>query len=1545
MAIRPIDSKSEFDVRLLTRSESLKKSDERAAATISELADKIKTEGSGTALEMLGNLALHEDQDLALAAMNKLNSLYADTFDMAIQSVIERVNQIRANPWPRDGMAGEPAGGGAASRPAATRAQPDDWGHEKRPIGVSTYTSSASARPDEGSRDSESENRYTPLSRRRASSVYGPLPNQVRHRQPVFSDAAVQVGGGDTGTQSETPADNQATGAGRRESGLSINQTVNVRIKIAGPTGTTTQTHMSQPAEETTAAAGATRTETQPLPQSDVQARSQTDDVADQTESLETRGMTTQGEASSVAQSTAGTQTAVEQSTAGTQTVAAVRVDTDSQTELQQPKAVEIQTELQTDDMAVQVGSHETNEIATQAGMPAVEQNTTETQTNTTVPADNDSQTEPRQTESVEVLPELRTEDVAVQVGSHETNEIATQAGMPAVEQNTTETQTNTTVPADNDSQTEPRQTESVEVLPELRTEDVAVQVGSHETNEIATQAGTPAAALSTAETQTAVEQSTAGTQTAVEQSTAGTQTAVEQKTMGMQTDKPKLTQRQREAALRAKAAQKRITTTLRQKARPIKAGGRAARAKASWIALRAAKKRLKSVLMVMLEEARSRDEPELEEELEAVSEQDAQAFKELSAQFKKSGGAIPSRSAEIQREPYVTPISSEEAPPPDIFSAGAIEGLLKRLPKLKIKDLKGLQPTIRKMEEALEEYKAEIAVEKDMATATVGEEFFTTTRKVEGLHSGYAAYVLRPQDFKPPPNSQPGTALIIGVLAELSKSGEGRDLLKKVISLDDTPNIVISLRGYKVIFSPAGEDKVVSLVVSDSPRQQTKMGEVKAGDLGSLLDAAIGIKYAGTGGSADGADALALARSVFRIGGSWLDVSLGESLMEAVADNVRRGNVVLFRVKDGRLGRVIGVENDKNQQPEKVLVITADSERIKEIGIDDFSSQVESRKAGRGAEEIPALFAMTKGIERMRIPRRVFPRASAQPKDAGTPEKLASVMTTQTDEVPQQAAANVMTTQTDEVPQQVAANVMTTQTDEVPQQAAAKLSSAEPEPLAKPTEVKKAEATNALAAAAAARNDKAWRRNALKNSIPLLASRQRRFLLAHRIAMGVTKQRLGVFLEEVLRMTQIDKQAAEMALKEVFEGVPERAMEEMAKGISAWFPELISILDLEPEGRLWRGLLSVETLEKMLFALPKLNNRALQSLQPIAKKLKRFVEEYRASAGQRSAAVGATKSGQSTVAVGATKSEQSAAAMDFRRTLRKILRLDEENFMVPEYFPSAEDFMPPPGSPPTAVAIGGMLGELTRTQGGRDLLKKIIKIDDDGGNLEMSLRNGTVTFGVGDGKDYEVFMRFQPYGEGKSSTVGIESPGNMGSLLNEVIKQGYASRGGEDLDIIRSVFPLGGFWLVNDVKEGAIQRMVRNVRSGDTVFFRFKDGRLGRVAGIKNGRNRAPEKVLIAPAGSEVVEEIGIKDFLSRLAVRETMLVETKPVETKSGEAKPGEAKPGEAKPGEAKSGEIKPVGIKPVGIKPVGPEPALFVLMRDLSKSPPSPPIGSRV
>ena len=1544
MAIRPIDSKSEFDVRLLTRSESLKKSDERAAATINELADKIKTEGSGTALEMLGNLALHEDQDLALAAMNKLNSLYADTFDMAIQSVIERVNQIRANPWPRDGMAGEPAGGGAASRPAATRAQPDDWGHEKRPIGVSTYTSSASARPDEGSRDSESENRYTPRSRRRASSVYGPLPNQVRHRQPVFSDAAVQVGGGDTGTQSETPADNQATGAGRRESGQSINQTVNVRIKIAGTTGTTTQTHMSQPAGETTAAAGTTGTETQPLPQSDVQAGSQTEDVADQTESLETRGMTTQGESpaaalsaagtqtvveqstaetqTAVAQSTAGTQTAVEQNPMGTQTVAAVRVDTDSQTELQQPKSVEVLPELRTEDVVGQTELHETNEIATQAGTPAaaqsaagtqtaVEQSTTETQTNTKVLADTDSQTELQQPKSVEVQTELRTGDVAVQVGSHETNEIATQAGTPAAALSAAGTQTVV------EQSTAGTQTVVEQSMAETQT----------------------AVEQSTTETQTAVEQSTAGTQTAVEQSTAETQTAVEQKTMGMQTDKPKLTQRQREAALRAKAAQKRITATLRQKARPIKAGGRAARAKASWIALRAAKKRLESVLMVMLEEARSRDEPELEEELEAVSEQDAQAFKELSAQFKKSGGAIPSRSAEIQREPYVTPISSEEAAPPDIFSAGAIEGLLKRLPKLKIKDLKGLQPTIRKMEEALEECKAEIAVEKDMATATVGEEFFTTTRKVEGLHSGYAAYVLRPQDFKPPPNSQPGTALIIGVLAELSKSGEGRDLLKKVISLDDTPNVVISLRGYKVIFSPAGEDKVVSLVVSDSPRQQTKMGEVKAGDLGSLLDAAIGIKYAGTGGSADGADALALARSVFRIGGSWLDVSLGESLMEAVADNVRRGNVVLFRVKDGRLGRVIGVENDKNQQPEKVLVITADSERIKEIGIDDFSSQVESRKAGRGAEEIPALFAMTKGIERMRIPRRVFPRASAQPKDAGTPEKLASVMTTQTDEVPQQAAANVMTTQTDEVPQQAAANVMTTQTDEVPQQAAAKLSSAEPEPPAKPTEVKKAEATNALAAAAAARNDKAWRRNALKNSIPLLASRQRRFLLAHRIAMGVTKQRLGVFLEEVLRMTQIDKQAAEMALKEVFEGVPERAMEEMAKGISAWFPELISILDLEPEGR----LLSVETLEKMLFALPKLNNRALQSLQPIAKKLKRFVEEYRASAGQRSAAIGATKSGQST------------AAVDFRRTLRKILRLDEENFMVPEYFPSAEDFMPPPGSPPTAVAIGGMLGELTRTQGGRDLLKKIIKIDDDGGNLEMSLRNGTVTFGVGDGKDYEVFMRFQPYGEGKSSTVGIESPGNMGSLLNEVIKQGYASRGGEDLDIIRSVFPLGGFWLVNDVKEGAIQRMVRNVRSGDTVFFRFKDGRLGRVAGIKNGRNRAPEKVLIAPAGSEVVEEIGIKDFLSRLAVRETMLVETKPVETKPGEAKPGEAKPGEAKPGEAKPGEIKPVGIKPVGIKPVGikpvgikpvePEPALFVLMRDLSKSPPSPPIGSRV
>ena len=822
MAIRPIDSKSEFDVRLLTRSESLKKSDERAAATISELADKIKTEGSGTALEMLGNLALHEDQDLALAAMNKLNSLYADTFDMAIQSVIERVNQIRANPWPRDGMAGEPAGGGAASRPAATRAQPDDWGHEKRPIGVSTYTSSASARPDEGSRDSESENRYTPLSRRRASSVYGPLPNQVRHRQPVFSDAAVQVGGGDTGTQSETPADNQATGAGRRESGLSINQTVNVRIKIAGPTGTTTQTHMSQPAEETTAAAGATRTETQPLPQSDVQARSQTDDVADQTESLETRGMTTQGEASSVAQSTAGTQTAVEQSTAGTQTVAAVRVDTDSQTELQQPKAVEIQTELQTDDMAVQVGSHETNEIATQAGMPAVEQNTTETQTNTTVPADNDSQTEPRQTESVEVLPELRTEDVAVQVGSHETNEIATQAGMPAVEQKT-----------------------------------------------MATQVGTPA----------------------VEQSTTDTQT------------------------------------------------------------------------------------------------------------------------------------------------------------------------------------------------------------------------------------------------------------------------------------NQVGDQKVEA-----------------------------------------------------------------------------------------------------------------------------------------------------------------------------------------------------------------------------------------------------------------------------------------------------TRQRLGVFLEEVLRMTQIDKHAAEMALKEVFEGMPKEGMKNMAEGVSRWYSEIDFTLGLEPKEREWEGLvLSASKIEEALHALPQLNDKALQSLQPIAKKLERFVEGYRASAGQRSAAVGDTKS------------EQPSGAMVFRRTLRRIYRLGEEDFIVPEYFPTAEDFMAPPGSHPTAVAIGGMLGELVKDQEGRDLLRRIIKLDDGGENLEMSLRNGMVTFSVGDGKDYEMFMQFQPNDGDIETQNGIH--GNVGMLLDQVITLGYAGGDdpGNDLDAIRDFFPLGGYWLDNIAEGNVMRELAETVRHGNTVFFRLKDGRLGRVVGVKKGENRQPEAVLIVLAGSDKAEEVGIKDFPSRLAVKET--------------------------------------------------------------------------
>ena len=870
MAIRPIDSKSEFDVRLLTRSESLKKSDERAAATINELADKIKTEGSGTALEMLGNLALHEDQDLALAAMNKLNSLYADTFDMAIQSVIERVNQIRANPWPRDGMAGEPAGGGAASRPAATRAQPDDWGHEKRPIGVSTYTSSASARPDEGSRDSESENRYTPRSRRRASSVYGPLPNQVRHRQPVFSDAAVQVGGGDTGTQSETPADNQATGAGRRESGQSINQTVNVRIKIAGTTGTTTQTHMSQPAGETTAAAGTTGTETQPLPQSDVQAGSQTEDVADQTESLETRGMTTQGESpaaalsaagtqtvveqstaetqTAVAQSTAGTQTAVEQNPMGTQTVAAVRVDTDSQTELQQPKSVEVLPELRTEDVVGQTELHETNEIATQAGTPAAAQSAAGTQT--------------------------------------------------AVEQSTTETQTNTKVLADTDSQTELQQPKSVEVQTELRTGDVAVQVGSHETNEIATQAGTPAAALSAAGTQTVVEQSTAGTQTVVEQSMAETQTAVEQSTTDTQTNQ------------------------------------------------------------------------------------------------------------------------------------------------------------------------------------------------------------------------------------------------------------------------------------------------------------------------------------------------VGDQKVEA------------------------------------------------------------------------------------------------------------------------------------------------------------------------------------------------------------------------------TRQRLGVFLEEVLRMTQIDKHAAEMALKEVFEGMPKEGMKNMAEGVSRWYSELDFTLGLEPEEREWEGLvLSASKIEEALHALPQLNDKALQSLQPIAKKLERFVEGYRASAGQRSAAVGDTKS------------EQPSGAMVFRRTLRRIYRLGEEDFIVPEYFPTAEDFMAPPGSHPTAVAIGGMLGELVKDQEGRDLLRRIIKLDDDGENLEMSLRNGMVTFSVGDGKDYEMFMQFQPNDGDLETHYGIH--GNVGMLLDQVITLGYA--GGNDLDAIRDFFPLGGYWLDNIAEGNVMRELAETVRHGNTVFFRLKDGRLGRVVGVKKGENRQPEAVLIVLAGSDKAEEVGIKDFPSRLAVKET--------------------------------------------------------------------------
>ena len=98
MAVRPIDNTSAFSPEMLKKAAKVEGAGEEATQSINQLANAI-LQSDGVALEVLGNLALHQDTTVAEAALNKLKHLYGETMDMVIHSVIEKVQEIRQSAW------------------------------------------------------------------------------------------------------------------------------------------------------------------------------------------------------------------------------------------------------------------------------------------------------------------------------------------------------------------------------------------------------------------------------------------------------------------------------------------------------------------------------------------------------------------------------------------------------------------------------------------------------------------------------------------------------------------------------------------------------------------------------------------------------------------------------------------------------------------------------------------------------------------------------------------------------------------------------------------------------------------------------------------------------------------------------------------------------------------------------------------------------------------------------------------------------------------------------------------------------------------------------------------------------------------------------------------------------------------------------------------------------------------------------------------------------------------------------------------------------